>query len=275
MFTTAFTIKGTYNTNYKLRSQPVIQVLDDRNQVIAYMNINAKNGKFSGTYVKDLENKIITFRPFITSDLTLEDAQAVSVVFSSKFKENFAVKPDEEEIPDDGVKINGIVWATRNVDAPGTFAATPESVGMFYQWNRKIGWSSTDPMVNSNGGTTWDNSMPSGTTWESANDPCPTGWRVPTHNEQVSLLNSGSIWTTQNGINGRVFGSGENTIFLPITSWRNESDGSLYLLLFFGEYWSSSYVYTSDGLIMHINSDVASWDADDRRKGFSIRCVKE
>ncbi|MCL2510946.1 MAG: hypothetical protein FWF09_02730 [Bacteroidales bacterium] len=40
-------------------------------------------------------------------------------------------------------------WAIWNVDKPGTFAAKPEDAGTFYQWNRKIGWSSTNPMVNS------------------------------------------------------------------------------------------------------------------------------
>jgi len=36
---------------------------------------------------------------------------------------------------DAGVIINGIKWATRNVDMPGTFAANPEDAGMFYQWD--------------------------------------------------------------------------------------------------------------------------------------------
>jgi hypothetical protein len=35
-----------------------------------------------------------------------------------------------------GVVINGVKWATRNVDAPGTFAESPQAAGMFYQWNR-------------------------------------------------------------------------------------------------------------------------------------------
>ena len=39
------------------------------------------------------------------------------------------------------VVINGVRWATCNVDAPGNFAANPEDAGMFYQWNRKVGWS--------------------------------------------------------------------------------------------------------------------------------------
>ena len=38
---------------------------------------------------------------------------------------------------DEGVVINGVRWATRNVDMPGTFAETPESLGMLFQWNRK------------------------------------------------------------------------------------------------------------------------------------------
>ena len=40
-----------------------------------------------------------------------------------------------------GVEINGVTWATRNVDAPGTFAAKPEDMGMFYQWNSKVSWT--------------------------------------------------------------------------------------------------------------------------------------
>ena len=37
--------------------------------------------------------------------------------------------------PEGGVLINGVCWATRNVDAPGTFAENPEDPGMMYQWN--------------------------------------------------------------------------------------------------------------------------------------------
>ncbi|MDR1197516.1 MAG: hypothetical protein LBK94_00690, partial [Prevotellaceae bacterium] len=44
---------------------------------------------------------------------------------------------------DKSVTINGVKWAACNVDAPGTFAANPEDAGMFYQWNRKVPWSST------------------------------------------------------------------------------------------------------------------------------------
>jgi hypothetical protein len=81
---------------------------------------------------------------------------------------------------DPGVVVGGIRWATRNVDAPGTFTAQPADAGMFYQWNRKVGWSSTDPMVSTNGDTIWDTSYSSDTAWAAANNPCPAGWRLPT-----------------------------------------------------------------------------------------------
>jgi len=126
-----------------------------------------------------------------------------------------------------GVLITGVLWATCNVDAPGTFASHPSEPGMFYQWNRNIGWSSTDPLVNHEGGNTWDDSTPSGDNWGAANDPCPTGWRVPTLDEQQSLLNSGSFLGELNGVSGRFFGNGDQRVFFPAPGYRIYNDGSL------------------------------------------------
>jgi hypothetical protein len=110
------------------------------------------------------------------------------------------------------VVINGVKWATRNVDMPGTFAAKPEDSGMFYQWGRPIGWSSTDPLISSNGEPIWNN-LPyeDGTsyTWDKENDPCPLGWRVPTISELNSLIETASEWTTINGVSGWIFGTGD------------------------------------------------------------------
>jgi len=186
----------------------------------------------------------------------------------------FATVITAQEVAE-GVEINGVVWATRNVDAPGTFAANPEDAGMFYQWNRKIGWSATDPMINSNGGTTWDSSIPTGTTWEAANNVCPSGWRVPTEAEIESLSASDSQWTTRNGVNGRIFGSGDNTIFLPAAGCRISSNGSFGNAGSIGLYWSSTQVFSDIVYNLDFRSGFAYRLGISRNFGFSVRCVAD
>ena len=148
-------------------------------------------------------------------------------------------------ITDEGVVIDGIKWATRNVDAPGTFSSAPEKGGMFYQWNRQEGWSITDPRVNSNGETYWySNRTDSEDEWTDK-DPCPAGWRVPTEAELRSLNDAGSTWTTRSGVSGRLFGTSPNQIFLPAVGYRS-SNGALNASVN-GSYWSSTryHLYSS------------------------------
>jgi uncharacterized protein (TIGR02145 family) len=190
-----------------------------------------------------------------------------------------------------GVVINGVKWATRNVDKPGTFAAKPEDAGMFYQWNRKIGWSATDPMVNSNGGNTWYGSNTSGTTWEKSNDPSPAGWRVPTVTEFQSLCNTDKVrieWTILNGVPGVIFTDkvSDNSLFLPAVGLRAIEDGTLNipsfnysdndLWMFFGNYWSSTQFTDYVAYILTLERYNATYLTDMiTGLGFSVRCVAE
>jgi len=184
---------------------------------------------------------------------------------------------------EDGVEINGVVWATRNVDAPGTFTKNPEDFGMLYQWNRSIGWSGADPMINSNGGTVWDSSIPVGTVWETTNDPSPAGWRVATHEEHLKLLDTDNVsseWTSINGINGRRFTdkSNGNSVFLPAAGSRAGSDGNIGQAGSMCFYWSSTqyfdgYTYGASSLLL--SSTGATWNPYIAYLGFSVRCVKD
>ena len=169
---------------------------------------------------------------------------------------------------DEGVVINGVRWATRNVDAPGTFAPYPESPGMFFQWNRRKGWNATDRYVEG-----WDNSTPTGTKWYAENDPCPAGWRVPTREELQSLYDSGSAWVIFNEIGGLLFGINPNQFFLPATGARSNLDGTISRIGVTGTYWSSSGESNVFGFGLEFNNSEGVMFGFGRAIGLSIRCV--
>jgi len=107
-----------------------------------------------------------------------------------------------------------------------------------------------------------------------ANNPCPCGWRLPTHAEQVSLNNAGSKWTTLNGVNGRIFGSGNNTIFLPAAGCREDSGAVVSKRN--GNYWSSSIFDDRAFYYWDFASDMNGANIVDRlRNALSVRCVAE
>ena len=138
-----------------------------------------------------------------------------------------------------GVVINGVTWATRNVDDPGKFAAKPESAGKFYQWNRKKGYETETPMIMNQ----WDKTTPEGTEWRTANDPSPTGWRIPTKEEFESLLNETKVkgeWDeSKQGITFTDLESGAS-IFLPALGSRKYDMSTLVDKGSRGCYWSST-----------------------------------
>lgn len=177
-----------------------------------------------------------------------------------------------------GVSINGVVWATRNVASPGTFAARPENPGMFYQWNRKKGWPATGDVAG------WNASNAYGDAWAPANDPCPEGWRLPTREEIGRLADSGGEWTTVNGVSGYRFGSGNNTVFFPSAGMRRhitdisgagdtDSVSTDPGTVGTGGYWSSSTSSPAQAWFMIIASFGASQANSERRLGLPVRCV--
>ena len=179
---------------------------------------------------------------------------------------------------DNGVVINGVKWATRNVDAPGTFAAHPEDLGMFYQWNRKKAWSATGDV------TGWVNYDSIAYSWEKSNDPSPKGWRVPTLEEIKTLFDANKVsneWTTENGINGRKFvdkATGK-TLFLPAAGYRHINCGTLCDIGSRGSYWSSSEFPIGRGgnaYALFFVSDSAIWyNGFGGTFGSSVRVVAE
>ncbi len=193
---------------------------------------------------------------------------AAAAAFSSCGKGAGGEKSDGQ-----GVLINGVRWTESNVAAAGTFAAAPEDTGMFYQWNSKTAWPATGDM------TGWNTMPATGDAWTSANDPCPAGWRVPTKNEQATLLDASkveSVWAAVNGVDGRRFTdrTSGKSIFIPAVGSRDKADGTFMGSLGFGFYWSATAVYTDEAWDLAFNEDDSRQSSNDRRMGFTVRCVK-
>ena len=99
---------------------------------------------------------------------------------------------------------------------------------------------------------------------------------MPTKEELQELYqNTTHTWTTQNGVNGRLFtASNGNSLFLPAAGYRSGS--SLYDAGSVGVYWSSSF-YMDDpanAWILHFISGGYSVDDNDRSQGRSVRAVR-
>ena len=150
-----------------------------------------------------------------------------------------------------GVVINGVMWATRNVDTVGTFVKKSENIGMFYRWNRIKAWTSISKIAD------LEATVPISTTWEAINDPSPEGWRVPTKTEIYKLLDTTKVkyeWLTENIVWGGRFtdkATGKS-IFLPAAPWQDcngtivSFDSTPESEDVYGQYWSSSHANTTN-----------------------------
>ena len=174
-----------------------------------------------------------------------------------------------------GVVINGVTWATVNIDEPGAFADAPEASGKIYQFNRNTAWSGTERTV-----TGWDrNGDASARTWAKANDPSPEGWRLPTELELVKLLDEQRVdqeWTTVNNVNGvrftdKVSGA---SVFFAAAGGRTAGTGNL------GSAGTTGYYLTrtksdSDLIYLQVRQEEASHDTWHISIGGFLRPVAE
>ena len=174
---------------------------------------------------------------------------------------------------EEGVVINGVTWATRNVDVSGSFAQTPESPGSLFQWSRVAAWTAEDGEV----GKAWQTFPEDQQEWI-ANNPCPAGWRAPNAKEWDRLLDKQKVkaeWTKQNGVDGVKFTDIENnnSIFLPAAGERDAMKGAFKNAGTIGNYWG----YTkSNNAVYGLTFNAKKFQGKrfpDLDAGYSIRCV--
>jgi uncharacterized protein (TIGR02145 family) len=182
----------------------------------------------------------------------------------------------------------GKIWMDRNLGASraATSSTDEQAYGDLYQWGR-----GTDGHEKRTSGTTttlstsdtpghgdfilapnspydW-RSPQNDNLWQGVdgtNNPCPSGYRLPTDTEWEAERAS---WSSNN-----TAGAFASPLKLPVAGNRDYSNGSLYDVGSGGHYWSS----TVDGTYsryLNFNSSAASMGSYFRAFGFSVRCIKE
>jgi hypothetical protein len=183
----------------------------------------------------------------------------------------------------------GQCWFDRNLGATQVAISSTDanSYGDLFQWGRGDDGhqdrsssttstnSSTDTPGHGNfikeGSSPYDWRVPQYTNlWQGVsgtNNPCPSGWRLPTEAEWEAERTTD--FTSNNGAGA--FGS---VLKLPVAGIRGGSNGSLYFVGSRGYYWSSTVSGTSARNLTFDFSD-ANMLAYRRSTGYSVRCIRD
>jgi uncharacterized protein (TIGR02145 family) len=181
----------------------------------------------------------------------------------------------------------GKTWMDRNLGASQVATSSTDALayGDLYQWGRLTDGhqlrtsattstqASTDVPGNANfimsvAPCDW-RSPPNTNLWQGVNgvnNPCPSGYRVPTDTE---LNAESSSWGSQNAA-----GAFASPLKLPVTGFRSGLDGSFQYVGDRGYYWSSTVNGISSNYLV-IDTGFISINPNTRGYGFSVRCIKD
>jgi uncharacterized protein (TIGR02145 family) len=199
---------------------------------------------------------------------------------------------------------SGLVWMDRNLGASqvATSSSDFNAFGSLFQWGRAadghqlINWTSatagtpqtattTTGPVNTNTPSPaanfikatsspydWRNPQ-NNNLWQGVNgtnNPCPSGYRIPTQVEWQAEINS---WTSQN-----TAGAFASPLKLPFNNLYRASDDGLLYDNSYGCYWSSTIISTVNGIKSYgLTFTTIDAQVTDKYRGdaFGVRCIKD
>jgi hypothetical protein len=161
---------------------------------------------------------------------------------------------------------SGLLWATCNVGAD-----SPEDYGDYFAW----GETTPKDTYTEENYTYSENPAILPSNHDAATANWGPDWRMPTKEEWQELYNNTThTWTTQNGVNGRLFtASNGNSLFLPAAGWRflYYHDG----VSFGGVFWSSSLGTYGPWLLTFAEGGCSTLDDYlERYYGLTVRAVR-
>jgi uncharacterized protein (TIGR02145 family) len=181
--------------------------------------------------------------------------------------------------------ITGRIWMDRNLGATqvATSSTDANSYGDIYQWGRRADGhqcrtspttatlSSIDQPVHGNfilaPNAPHDWLSPQNALWQGVNgvnNPCPSGYRIPTETEMNDERLS---WSQNNSV-----GAFTSPLKWPMAGFRYHIDGLLSVGSI-GYYWSSTVSQSNSRNLYFQSSDTGMSDVY-RAQGLSVRCLK-
>lgn len=180
------------------------------------------------------------------------------------------------------VGANGKIWLDRNLGATQVALSSTDSLayGDLYQWGRladghQVRTSVTTAALSGADIPSHTNFILSSGDWRSPkndnlwqgisgiNNPCPTGFRLPTETE---LNAERASWSSNDAT-----GAFASPLKLPVAGNRGNADGSLNNVDLKGYYWSST-VNGDSSRNLSVESPSGIFDGN-RAYGFSVRCI--
>jgi uncharacterized protein (TIGR02145 family) len=182
----------------------------------------------------------------------------------------------------------GRIWMDRNLGATqaATSSTDTNAYGDLYQWGRgsdghqcrtspttsvlsSIDQSANgDYILSPNSPYDW-RSPQNDNLWQGVNgvnNPCPSGYRLPTEAEFETERLS---WSQNNSA-----GAFASPLKLPMAGFRHYSNGSLISVDSYGFYWTNTVSSTYSDYIYFLSSDAVMFH-NFRALGISVRCIKD